>query len=113
MPNKNKLYDWLAVEYVPESSGNLSCDYFIDGKYMDTLTFPMVQYLSPELNTLLLGTDMLGQPNTETAMRELAGSGRVISFRFYNGGSNQSFQITTITVGFREAGEQAQTATGD
>jgi hypothetical protein len=41
-------------------------------------------------------------------MRSLSGSGRVISFKFYNGGLNESFQISSITVGFRPAGEAAQ-----
>ena len=98
----------LAVHYVPEGSGDLSCDYFIDGRFMETVTFQMVQYNKPQLGTLTLATDRLVQPNTETAIRRLAGSGRTFSARFYNAGSNQSFQIPAITVFFRPGGEKAQ-----
>lgn len=112
LPSQNKLYDFLAVKYMPEGSHNLSCDYYIDGKYIDTITFPMAQYLDPQLGTLLLSTDRLAQLNTEVCIREIAGSGRTISFKFYNAGSNESFQIAGLTVGFRQGGEQAQVATG-
>lgn len=103
-----KHFDSLAVHYIPESAGSLSCDYYIDGRFIETITFPMVQYLRPELDTLTLNTDRLNQANTETAVRKLAGSGRTFSARFYNSGSNQSFQIPAITVMFRGGGDKAQ-----
>lgn len=103
-----KHFDFLAVHYVPESSGNLSCDYFIDGRFIETITFPMIQYERPELGVLTLGTDRLAQPNTEVAVRQLKGTGRTFSARFYNSGSNQSFQIPAITVFFRGGGDKAQ-----
>jgi len=106
--NKNKLFDWLAVTYVPTGDFRLLCDWFIDGKYIDTVEFPLVQYLKPKLNTLHLNQDRLAQPNTETATQKLSGSGRVISFRFRNEGLNENFQVCSITVGFRESGEKAQ-----
>ncbi len=112
LANRTKLFSYLAVTYGPESTGNLSCDYFIDGKYIDTVIFPMVQYLSPELDTFLLSTDRLAYGGQETAMRKLAGFGRTISFKFYNSGANESFRITSLTVGFKPAGQQAQKATG-
>lgn len=105
---KEKHFDFLAVHYIPESSGNLSCDYFIDGRYYDTITFPMIQYTRPQLDTLELDTDRLAQANHETAIRKCPGSGRTISFRFYQAGSNESFQIPAITVMFRPGGEKAQ-----
>lgn len=105
---KNKHFDWLAVTYCPEGNHDLSCDYYIDGKYIDTITFKMCQYTKPQLNTMVLNTDRLAQLNTETSSKPLAGSGRTISFKFYNSGSNQSFQVASITVGFRPGGEQAQ-----
>lgn len=103
-----KHFDFLVVHYVPESSGDLSVDYFIDGRYYDTLTYPMIQYTSPKLGNLLLGTSRFAQPNTETGIRQLKGTGRTISFRFYNSGSNQSFQIPAYTVCFRPGGDKAQ-----
>lgn len=103
-----KHFDFLAVHYTPESSGDLSCDYFIDGRYIETITFSMIQYTPPELGVLVLNTDRLAQANTETCIRRIAGTGRTFSARFYNSGSNQSFQIPAITVYFRPAGDKAQ-----
>jgi hypothetical protein len=107
LASKEKHFDFLAVHYVPESSGDLSCDFYVDGRYIDTLTFPMIQYERPKLGTLILGTDRLGQ-NQETAIRQLSGTGRTFSARFYQSGSNQSFQVPAITVFFRPGGEGAQ-----
>lgn len=111
--SKVKLFDYLAVEYVPQGDWNLNCDYFIDGKYIDTITIPMVQYKRPVLDIMELDTDRFAQPDTETRLKKLAGSGRTISFRFWQDGENQSFQVVSLTVGFRLSGEQAQTATGE
>jgi hypothetical protein len=103
-----KHFDFLAVHYVPEGDYDLSCDYFIDGRFIETITFPMQQYERPQLGTLLLGTDRLAQANTETGIRMLRGTGRTFSARFYNAGSNQSFQVSAITVMFRPGGNKAQ-----
>jgi hypothetical protein len=111
LAERNKHFDQLSVTYVPEGNWNLSCDYYIDGKYIDTIQFQMKQYLSNQLNTFLLDTDRLAQPNTETMTRPLKGTGRTISFRFYNSGSNQSFQVSSLEIGFRVSGSQAQKAT--
>lgn len=108
LANKQKNFNYLSVCYVPESSGNLSCDYYIDGRFVETLSFPMVQDSNSQLNYLLLNTDRLVQGNQETFQRPLKGFGRTISFYFYNSGSNESFQVCSITVGFKPAGEQAQ-----
>lgn len=108
LSTREKHFDFLSVHYVPESSGDLSCDYYIDGRYIDTITFPMIQYNRSELGVLTLGTDRLKQPNTETTTRQLRGTGRTFSAKFYNSGSNQSFQIPAITVSFRTGGDKAQ-----
>ena len=102
-----KHFDFLAVHYLPESSGTLSCDYYIDGRFVETLTFQMVQNTNAQLGNLLLSTDRLAQGNAETCIRKLAGSGRTFSARFYNSGSNQSFQIPAVTVYFRGGGDKA------
>lgn len=106
-----KHFDWLAVTYVPESSGDLLCDYYVDGRFVETITFPMRQDLNSHLNTLLLDSDRLAQANTETVIRKLAATGRTFSGYFYNSGSNQSFQVSSITVGFRPGTEKAQKTT--
>lgn len=105
---KEKHFDWLAVHYIPTGAWNLSCDYFIDGRYIDTIQFSMQQYLRPQLGTLLLGTDRLGQfVPEETGVRKIYGSGRTFSAKFYNAGNNQNFQVSAITVGWRPGSEKA------
>jgi hypothetical protein len=103
-----KHFDFLAVHYAPEGDFDLSCDYFIDGRFIETITFNMQQYVRPQLGTLLLGTDRLAQANTETSIRTIAGTGRTFSARFYNAGTNESFQVSAITVMFRPGGNRAQ-----
>lgn len=105
--SQEKHFDFLSVNYVPESSGDLSCDYYIDGRYIETITFPMIQYTKPKLGTMTLGTDRLAQANTETVTRKISGTGRTFSAYFYNSGSNQSFQIPSITVFFRPGSDKA------
>lgn len=105
---KNKHFDFLAVKYKPEGNWNLSCDYFVDGKYMDTVTFPMIQNQNSQLNVLVVGSDRTAQEGTETFVRPICGTGRTFSARFYNAGSNESFQVAEVLIGFRPAGEQAQ-----
>lgn len=107
LSSAEKQFDFLAVHYGPESEGNLLCDYFIDGKYRETISFPMIQNTHQKLNVLKLGTDRLIQPFEETFRRKLRGTGRTISFRFYNAGLNESFQVPAITVYFRAGGDKA------
>jgi hypothetical protein len=107
MSASEKHFDFLAVHYAPESTGNLLCDYFIDGRYVDTISFQMLQYQGPKLGRLMLGTDRFASPTSETCIRPLAGTGRTFSARFYNAGNNESFQIPAITVFFRGGGEKA------
>lgn len=108
LSSADKHFDSLAVHYIPDGSGTLSCDYFIDGRYIETLTFQMVQYKRPQLGTLTLDTDRLAQGNPETVTQPLKGTGKTLSMYFYNSGLNQSFQIPAVTVYFRGGGDKAQ-----
>ena len=75
-------------------------------KYYDTATFEQ-QLSGNYLDQFLLDTDRLAQSNTQTVSKPIKGVGRRISFRFRQAGANQSFQIASITVGFRPSGQQA------
>lgn len=111
LSSMEKHFDFLAVHYIPSLSANLSCDYYIDGAYVDTITFPLSQYTKPQLGIIQLDTNRPGQPTTETSIRPLAGTGRTFSAYFYQSGSNQSFQVPAITVYFRPGGDGTQTKT--
>jgi len=101
---KQKHFDFLWVEFMEESTGSLSIDVFIDGKFMETVTTSMM-IAGNQLDEFLLDTDRLGQYTTVSSPIPLHGMGRKISFRCYNAESNQSFRVAALSVGFRAAHE--------
>lgn len=100
MVHRQKHFDHLWVEFVEEGPHEISIDVFIDGRLIETITTDM-NIEGTYLNTFLLDTDRLAERTTQTSPIPLHGTGRRISFRVYNSGSNQSFQIASLTVGFR------------
>lgn len=118
--HKNKLFDFLAVEFVPQGNWNLEVGVFIDGTYVETINYSM-DVRDDGLDTFTLGTgvgqglttmdngdgDPLGREETQTVQMPLHGSGRRISFHCRQSGSNQNFAIASLTVGFRLSAEQA------
>jgi hypothetical protein len=104
--SKNKLFDHLAVEFVPQGNWNLSIDVYIDGKFIETIDYAMT-VKDDGLDSFTLDTDPLGREETQTITKPLHGSGRRISFHCRQSGSNQNFSIASLTVGFRASAEQA------
>jgi len=102
--SQQKLFDFLWVEFVPEADVDLSIGVYIDGKFIETVT-TRLELANEELGEFVLGTERLGQYTTLSNPIPLHGIGRRISFRVYNSGSNQSFQIASLSVGFRPAHE--------
>lgn len=103
---KNKLFDFLTVEFVPQGTWNLSVDVYIDGTFSETIDFPM-DVRDDGLDSFTLDTDALGREEAQTIQKPLHGSGRRISFRCRQAGANQNFSIACLTVGFRVSAEQA------
>lgn len=101
-----KQFDFIWVEFVPEGDVDLNIDVYIDGKFYETVTTKM-ELANEELGEFLIGTDRLGQYTTMSNPIPIHGAGRRISFRVYNSGSNQSFQVASITVGFRPTNNAA------
>lgn len=106
-----KHFDFIAVHYIPTVNATLSCDYFIDGAYIDTIRFSLSQYKRPQLDTIQTDIDRGGQPTTEVVRHKICGSGRTLSVKFYQAGSNQSFKVPAITVYFRGGGDKVQQRT--
>lgn len=106
-----KHFDFIAVHYIPTINATLSCDYFIDGAYIDTIQFSLSQYKRPQLDTITTDVDRAGQPTTETARKKIYGTGRTLSAKFYQSGANQSFKVPAITIYFRSGGDKAQQRT--
>lgn len=107
--NKNKLFDFLEIEFVPMGSWNLSVDVYIDGTLMETISF-LMDVRDDGLGTFTLDTDPLGREESQTIRKPLHGSGRRISFHCYQAGSNQNFAIASLSVGFRLSDEKASKA---
>lgn len=118
--HKNKLFDFLAVEFKPLGSWNLSVDVYIDGDFVETIPYSM-DVRDDGLDSFTLGDgvdaddtdadgedgDALGREETQTIHMPLHGSGRRISFHCRQSGDNQNFAIASLTVGFRVSAEQA------
>lgn len=108
LSNKNKLFDFLQVTYIATGNVNLYVDTYIDGNYMQTLTYPQVY--GAVLGTFVLDVNRLGEITARSMRKPLKGSGRAISFRFYNSAVNESFKIERIAVSFRVSGEQSKSS---
>lgn len=106
---KNKLFDFLDVEFVPQGSWNLEVDVYIDGTFSETINF-LMDVRDDGLGTFTLGSDDLGREETQTIRKPLHGSGRQISFHCRQSGSNQNFSVASLTVGFRASDEKASKA---
>lgn len=106
LASRNKLFDFLAVEFIPQGTWNLEVDVYIDGSFSETINFSM-DVRDDGLGSFTLDTDLLGREETQTIQKPLHGSGRRISFHCKQSGSNQNFAIASLSVGFRVSGEQA------
>jgi hypothetical protein len=106
LPGKNKLFDFLSVEFEPQGNWNIEVDVYIDGAFIETINYAM-DVRDDGLDTFTLDTDLLGREETQTIRKPLHGSGRRISFHIKQSGSNQNFAIASLQVGFRLGAEQA------
>ena len=103
---KNKIFDFLEVNYLPTGNNNFSVDIYVDGDFRQTLTF--TQFLGTGLDSFVLDVDALTGDALSGRNRKPLKSctGNKISFRFYNNSSNESFRVERIIVGFRLSAEQ-------
>lgn len=104
--HKNKLFDYLAVEFKPQGAWNLEVLVYIDGTYSETINY-LMDVRDDGLGSFTLDTDPLGREEAQTIQMPLHGSGRRISFLCRGTGANQNFAIASLTVGFRVSAEQA------
>jgi len=104
--SKNKLYDFLDVEFKPMGLWNLAVDVYIDGTFSETINY-LMDVRDDGLDSFTLDSDPLGREETQTIRKPLHGSGRRISFHCRQTGSNQNFSIASFSIGFRLSAEQA------
>jgi hypothetical protein len=105
--DKVKLFDFLSVTYQPVGTWPFYVDVYVDGKFIQTVTFNM-QQTAAVLGSFILDVSTLGAPTTALELRQPLKScaGKSISFRIYNSNLNQSFTVERLTISFRESGEQ-------
>jgi hypothetical protein len=104
LTHKNKTFDFLGVTFQEEGTQDLSVDVYIDGQFSQTVTYSM-SIATNTLGSFVLGTSKLGVEDEKTRWKPINGSGRRISFRCYNSGSNENFKVCQLTVGFTVTGE--------
>jgi hypothetical protein len=106
LSSKNKIFDFLEVNYVPTGNNSFFCDVYVDGAFRQTLAF--YQSFGIALDIFQLDKDILaGDPTGNRNRKPLQScTGNKISFRFYNNNSNEAFQIERIIVSFRISAEQ-------
>ena len=106
LAGKNKIFDFLEVNYVPTGNNNFYIDVYVDNEFRQTLTF--TQVLGVGLGSFELDEDALaGDPSGNRNRKQLKScTGNKISFRVYNNSSNEAFQVERLIVSFRLSAEQ-------
>ena len=106
LASKNKIFDFIEVNYVPTGNNNFFVDVYVDSELRQTLTF--TQKYGIGLDTFVLDVDALAGDPVGNRNRKplLSCTGNKISFRFYNNSSNEAFQIERVIVSFRISAEQ-------
>ena len=106
LAGKNKIFDFLEVNYVPTGNNNFYIGVYVDGELRQTLTFGQV--LGVALDTFILDVSSLaGEAIGNRNRKQLKScTGNKISFRVYNNSSNEAFQVERLIVSFRLSAEQ-------
>ncbi len=104
LADKVKNFDFLEVVYEPTGEFNLTIEYFIDGKYMDTINI-LLDGFSQE-NIIKTDSGKTSAVCPLTYRHQIKGSGRRIKFRCYNSVLRQNFKITDFNVYFKLQGER-------
>lgn len=110
LSGKNKIFEFLDVQFVATGNWSFFIDYFIDNKYVETLNFS--QFAGAELDSFVLDTDSLAIQYTQTMRLPMHGTGKRISFKIYNNNLNEFFKVEKMIVSFRIGGEQQNTISG-
>jgi hypothetical protein len=92
----DKLFQGLQIQYIPTGNFNLTVKYYIDGRYVETITVPLDA--GATLNDFTLNSDRLAGKTVFTKRKRLRGKGETISFEISNGGLRENFKITAIRV---------------
>lgn len=104
-----KIFKDLELVYVPTGRWNIFVDVFIDGLFMETITFRVSS--GAVLGDFRLGRDRLGANVPRSIKKPLHGMGRRISFRVYNSGERHNFKACALRVYFKYSGQKQSNQT--
>ena len=100
---RNKLYDFVEIEYIPTGNVTLSMDWFIEGRKQGTKSFNLGK--ANQLDSFILDQSRLQGTSTRKQRLKITGRGRSLSLKFYNSDAH-NFRLTGITVSYRDSGEK-------
>ena len=95
------------LEIVTSALGNWSfdCDVYWDNVFSHTINF-VVTPVGAVLGTFVLGTDTLGAATTVAIRRRVQGSGKRVSFLFYNSTIDAAFDVAQVYFSFTTSDER-------
>lgn len=98
----NKIFQFLEVTFEPTGKWNVYVDVFIDAVYYSTVSFKPTY--GAVLDAFTLDKSRLSGRTPRSVRIPISGSGRRISFKFYNNEYRQNFKIISYKVYFKTSG---------
>lgn len=99
-----KQFERLEIVYLPMGDWNLNVDYFIDGKFVDTLHFKMCSDKDGselDLPSMTFDNGSLDANCEQVRQLKMNGQGRRVSFRCYNATAGQNCKLVSLRVYFK------------
>lgn len=103
-----KTFEFLEIEYEPTGDFPLSVDVFIDGRFMETLTFRLAG--RSNLGEMPLNSSVVDGLAGFWSRQQMHGDGRSVSLRFYNNGLGQDVRLVRAMIYYRLSGQQQEVA---
>lgn len=104
LSDKVKLFDFLQITFTTTGNWSFYVDVYIDGNFAETLEYS--QLYGSTLGTFVLDVNRLNDIAPRSTRKPLHCAGKSISFRIYNSGLNEHFNVERMVVGFRVSAEQ-------
>ncbi len=101
--NKNKIFQFAEIEYLPTGNWDIFMDSFIDSSFVETVAFPV--YFGQTLDGITIGTYRFLGNTPRTIRKKLHGRGRTWAGRFYNSGLREDLNVIGLKVYFKLGNE--------
>lgn len=102
LANYNKIYRFIALEYIPSVASTLTLDLFVDGGQKQPIPVALIA-AGTGLGTFTLDTHTLAADDNLVAVEKLlnVGEGRRISVKGTSAAKNEGFNLTNIYIGYQ------------